>query len=222
MTKGDRDLGMDRPISRRDFLNGVSVAVGASLIAAVGRVRRPGAGAFARRRRRQLPAGADGTARQPSGIVRSGPQYARRPHLRNRRRHRRDLRPRRRRRRDERPRRRVLLPEAHRVERPDSASSTITTISAATRKGTSSSSTAACSLRAAARPYIERVATFPIEGRELLEEIGDQLQGADLQARSALLRVARPSLGAVLRQGNVRHRQARAEPCRPGRIRWRR
>ena len=32
MTNGDRDLGMDRPISRRDFLNGVSVAVGASLI----------------------------------------------------------------------------------------------------------------------------------------------------------------------------------------------
>ena len=33
MTKTDRDLGMDRSITRRDFLNGVSVAVGGSLIA---------------------------------------------------------------------------------------------------------------------------------------------------------------------------------------------
>ena len=33
MKKQDRQLGMDRDISRRDFLNGVSVAVGASLLA---------------------------------------------------------------------------------------------------------------------------------------------------------------------------------------------
>jgi len=32
MTKTDRDLGMDRSITRRDFLNGVSVAVGGSLL----------------------------------------------------------------------------------------------------------------------------------------------------------------------------------------------
>ena len=32
MKKSDRALGMDRDISRRDFINGVSVAVGASLI----------------------------------------------------------------------------------------------------------------------------------------------------------------------------------------------
>jgi hypothetical protein len=34
MSKGDKDreLGMDRPIRRRDFLNGMSVAIGASLV----------------------------------------------------------------------------------------------------------------------------------------------------------------------------------------------
>ena len=31
--KRDRELGMDRGISRRDFLNGVGVTVGASLVA---------------------------------------------------------------------------------------------------------------------------------------------------------------------------------------------
>ena len=33
MTMSDRDLGMDRSITRRDFLNGVSVAVGGAMIA---------------------------------------------------------------------------------------------------------------------------------------------------------------------------------------------
>ena len=33
MTKSDRELGMDRSITRRDFLNGVSVAVGGAMIA---------------------------------------------------------------------------------------------------------------------------------------------------------------------------------------------
>src|SRR5262245_19455926 len=32
MTKSDRDLGMNRSISRRDFINGVSVAVGGTLV----------------------------------------------------------------------------------------------------------------------------------------------------------------------------------------------
>ena len=32
MTKNDRDLGMDRSITRRDFLNGVSVAIGTTMI----------------------------------------------------------------------------------------------------------------------------------------------------------------------------------------------
>ncbi len=31
--KTDHALGMDRPIPRRDFLNGASVAIGASLVA---------------------------------------------------------------------------------------------------------------------------------------------------------------------------------------------
>jgi len=30
--KRDRELGMDRPIARRDFLNGASIAIGASLL----------------------------------------------------------------------------------------------------------------------------------------------------------------------------------------------
>ncbi len=33
MTLSDKELGMDRAISRRDFVNGVAVAVGGSLIA---------------------------------------------------------------------------------------------------------------------------------------------------------------------------------------------
>src|SRR5271169_3417546 len=32
MNPRDRDLGMDRPIKRRDFLNGVAVAIGAPLL----------------------------------------------------------------------------------------------------------------------------------------------------------------------------------------------
>ena len=32
MTRTDRDLGMDRPITRRDFLNGVSLTVGGVLL----------------------------------------------------------------------------------------------------------------------------------------------------------------------------------------------
>lgn len=37
MNKRDRRLGMDRAISRRDFLNGMSIAIGASLLPACGR-----------------------------------------------------------------------------------------------------------------------------------------------------------------------------------------
>ncbi|MEO8451652.1 MAG: NAD(P)-binding protein [Gemmatimonadota bacterium] len=33
MTGGDRDLGMDRPISRRDFLDGVAIGVGGAMLA---------------------------------------------------------------------------------------------------------------------------------------------------------------------------------------------
>ena len=41
MRSRDRRLGMDRAISRRDFLNGVSVAVGASLLPACTRTGEP-------------------------------------------------------------------------------------------------------------------------------------------------------------------------------------
>ncbi len=37
MNSRDRRLGLDRAISRRDFLNGISVAIGASLLPACGR-----------------------------------------------------------------------------------------------------------------------------------------------------------------------------------------
>jgi len=36
MTPGDRNLGMDRPISRRDFLNGVAVGIGGAMLAPSG------------------------------------------------------------------------------------------------------------------------------------------------------------------------------------------
>jgi len=32
VTQSDRELGMHRPIARRDFLNGASVAVGSTMI----------------------------------------------------------------------------------------------------------------------------------------------------------------------------------------------
>ena len=41
MDSRDRHLGMDRAISRRDFLNGVSVAIGASLLPACSRTGEP-------------------------------------------------------------------------------------------------------------------------------------------------------------------------------------
>ena len=41
MRKRDRHLGMDREISRRDFLNGVSIAIGASLLPACTRTGEP-------------------------------------------------------------------------------------------------------------------------------------------------------------------------------------
>ena len=34
MNSNDKRLGMDRPIARRDFLNGIGVAIGASLFPA--------------------------------------------------------------------------------------------------------------------------------------------------------------------------------------------
>jgi len=39
----DRDLGMDRPINRRDFLNGVGLSIGATVIAREGFAAQPAA-----------------------------------------------------------------------------------------------------------------------------------------------------------------------------------
>jgi len=44
MDRRDRYLGMDRAITRRDFLNGVSVAIGASLLPGCGKGERPASG----------------------------------------------------------------------------------------------------------------------------------------------------------------------------------
>jgi len=41
MNSRDRRLGMNRAISRRDFLNGVSVAIGASLLPACAKTGEP-------------------------------------------------------------------------------------------------------------------------------------------------------------------------------------
>ena len=46
MNRGDRELGMDRAITRRDFLNGVSVTIGGALtppalVEAAGELQRP-------------------------------------------------------------------------------------------------------------------------------------------------------------------------------------
>ena len=51
-TQRDRELGMDRPITRRDFLNGVAIGIGAAMVGrASGRWPRTlQAAAFARTR----------------------------------------------------------------------------------------------------------------------------------------------------------------------------
>ncbi len=89
MTKSDRELGMDRSITRRDFLNGVSVAVGGAMIApapadAAEIVQQSAAGA---RGGRQLPARADRDARQPQRVDGRRARDARRQDVRRRRRH---------------------------------------------------------------------------------------------------------------------------------------
>ena len=74
MSKTDRELGMDREITRRDFLNGTSVAIGgASAVGATGlaastaRASESAGAAWPDRRgaRGVLPAAAHGNAWQP-------------------------------------------------------------------------------------------------------------------------------------------------------------
>ena len=73
---------MDRPITRRDFLNGVAIGVGATLAADAARLV-PGiealqAAAVRAGRARLLSAGADRHARQPRRVVRRVARAARR------------------------------------------------------------------------------------------------------------------------------------------------
>src|SRR5580658_6797712 len=66
MDSNDRDLGMNSNITRRDFLNGVAVTIGASLI--------PGAAAAAA----QQNSGPDPTTQAPllaQGITQDDPRY---------------------------------------------------------------------------------------------------------------------------------------------------
>ena len=81
MNRSDRELGMDRAITRRDFLNGVSVTIGGALtppalLEAAGELQQAVPAPD-----RRLPAGADRHARQPPGLVRGGSFVARREDL---------------------------------------------------------------------------------------------------------------------------------------------
>ena len=86
--KRDRALGMDRTITRRDFLNGCAVTVGASLAASSPAWLEAMASTRGRSRKRSrlLPSGQDRHARQPRRILGSGARNARRPDLGGRRR----------------------------------------------------------------------------------------------------------------------------------------
>ena len=109
----DQTLGMDRAIDRRDFLNGVAVAVGALGAGLRRGGRAQAAPAWPQDRAGLLSARADRPARQPSRLVRGRPRAARRRLLAasaGAAGHRRALRPGRRRRRHQRPRRRPFLP----------------------------------------------------------------------------------------------------------------
>ena len=73
----DPELGMGRGITRRDFLNGVALTAGAAMLSSdllAAADMHAGAGAVAW----LLPSGFDRASRQPPGIVRRGPQPARR------------------------------------------------------------------------------------------------------------------------------------------------
>ena len=147
MNRRDRDLGMHRAITRRDFLNGAERRPHRQPALPVGALERLGAHG------RLLPAGAHRTARQPSRLLRGGAFPARRQALARigGRGLGRDVRPRRRRRGTERPLRRPGSIVRRRVPRLASSSSTITTTSAATRSATSFTTGTACSSATEAR-----------------------------------------------------------------------
>ncbi len=77
MKKSDRDLGMDREINRRDFLNGASIAIAGAVLApgaseAQGREASPAPAAA----RRAAPGAA---ARAPRGSARAASRHPPRP-----------------------------------------------------------------------------------------------------------------------------------------------
>ena len=77
MNSRDRRLGLDRAISRRDFLNGISVAIGVSLLPACGRSD----GSIAHLPAPYYPPGRDRDARFAPGFVRSGSRHSAGPAL---------------------------------------------------------------------------------------------------------------------------------------------
>ena len=94
MSKNDRHLGMDQSITRRDFLNGVSVAVGAGMIAptpadAEEVLQRPSAQAL---QDANYPPALTGMRGEQCGRIRGRTRDARRQTMGHRARHRRVLR----------------------------------------------------------------------------------------------------------------------------------
>lgn len=77
MDSHDKRLGMDREISRRDFLNGVGVAIGASLVPACARNEGPVVGATAT----YYPPIETGMRGFPPRFIRSGPRRGTGPAL---------------------------------------------------------------------------------------------------------------------------------------------
>jgi len=70
----DRELGMKRKITRRDFLNGVRITASAALLPPIFLARSTSPPKICQ----LLSAGADRATRQPSGIIRCGALAARR------------------------------------------------------------------------------------------------------------------------------------------------
>ena len=123
MNAEDRRLGMDRPITRRDFVAGTSVAVGAALLSSSGLKAMSqvvgGAQPFAPEQAADYyPPTRTGMRGAHPGSFEAAHAARGQQAYDNRRGHARDLRPRRCRRRIERPCRRVLLPQEGRPFRP--------------------------------------------------------------------------------------------------------
>ena len=146
MDARDRNLGMHRDISRRDFLNGAAVALTGALVAP------PWLGAYGLSTGQNPEQAADYYPSAPTGMRGSHAGSFEVVHQLPRPaivgagggRHRRALRPRRRRRRYQRTVGRAFLSSGGRAPRAGARSSTTTTTSAGTRNATNSSTTGAC------------------------------------------------------------------------------